>query len=93
MRRLRDLVMRLPTRQTAELYERGVEPYLWCVVQYLNHRIQVFVPLCLIDDLLFLRNESVTIPTWHYQLTGIPFDGPCGESEYYPDDWSSEEER
>lgn len=70
----------------------GREPYLWCVVQYLNHRLQVFVPFCPIDDPLFLNGDAVSIPTWHYRLPDIAFDWPFGPSEYFPLDWSSEEE-
>jgi hypothetical protein len=71
--------------------QTGPEPYLWCVVQFANHRLQAFVPCCPIDDSLFLRGEPFTIPTWHYRLPEIGFDWPFGESEYYPLNWSSQD--
>ena len=71
--------------------QSGQEPYLWCVLQYLNHRLQFFVPSCPVDDPIF-RGGPVSLLLWHYRLPKIPFDWPHGESEYWLDDWSSEEE-
>lgn len=45
----------------------GPEPYLWCVLQSLNHRVQLFVPGCPADDQIFGRGAA-TIPAWHYRL-------------------------
>jgi hypothetical protein len=70
----------------------GHEPYLWCVLQCLNHRVQFFVPGCPADDHIF-GTGAVTIPAWHYRLPEIPFDWPPGESEYWREDWSSQEEK
>lgn len=69
----------------------GQEPYLWCVLQYLNHRLQFFVPLCPIDDPIF-QGGPVTLRIRYYRPPEIPFDWPHGESKYWRDDWSSEEE-
>lgn len=69
----------------------GQEPYLWCVLQYLNHRLQFFVPLCPIDDPIF-QGGPVTLCIRYYRPPEIPFDWPHGESKYWRDDWSSEEE-
>ncbi len=70
----------------------GQEPYLWCVLQYLNHRLQFFVPSCPVDDPIFC-DGPVTLHLRPYRLPEIPFEWPHGESEYWLDDWSSEEER
>jgi hypothetical protein len=70
----------------------GSEPYLWCVLQVLNHRFQFFVPSCPADDAYFLRGGPVTIPTMNFRLPEIEFDWPFGESEYWREDWSSDQE-
>ena len=58
----------------------------------MNHRFQFYVPSCPADDAYFLRGGPVTIPALNYRLPEIPFDWPLGESEYWQEDWSSEEE-
>jgi hypothetical protein len=70
----------------------GHEPYLWCVIQYLNYRLQFLVPGCPIDAPIFAGGRT-TIPARHFRPAEIPFDWPLGETEYYLDDWSSEVER
>lgn len=70
----------------------GPEPYMWCVLQVLNHRFQFYVPSCPADDSYFLQGGPVTIPAMNYRLPEIPFDWPLSESEYWREDWSSDEE-
>src|SRR3712207_3060115 len=69
----------------------GPEPYLWCVLQVLNHGFQFFVPYCPADS-HFLRAGEVKIPAWPYRPTEIPFDPPFDTFECWQEDWRSTKE-
>lgn len=69
----------------------GPEPYLWCMLQVLNHGFQFFVPFCPTDAQL-LQGGRVTIPAWPYRPAEIPFDPPHDRFTFWREDWSSSEE-
>jgi hypothetical protein len=71
--------------------EPGLEPYLWCLLQVLNHSFQFFVPFCPADVALF-KGEPVTIPAWLYRPAEIPLDPPHDKFEYWQEDWSGSDE-
>lgn len=57
------------------------EPYLWCVIQFTNYRLQVFVPLCPADNELFRPGVPCRLTARHYRPTNFPPDWPFGKTE------------
>ena len=71
----------------------GPEPYLWCIVQFGNHRFQVFVPFCPADGPSFRKDGaggSLTFSMVHCPSKFGP-NWPYGPTEYGHMDWSGEE--
>ena len=68
----------------------GPEPYLWCLVQFGNHRFQVFVPFCPADGCWFKPNQPSSVRTMPFPLRFGP-DWPFGPTKYGFLDWSGRE--
>lgn len=69
----------------------GLEPYLWCMLQVLNHGLQFLVPFCPADAHLF-KVGRVTIPVWPYRPAEIPRSPPHDKFKHWQEDWSSNKE-
>jgi hypothetical protein len=67
------------------------EPYLWCVVQFTNYRLQFFVPLCPADGELFRPGVPGTFTGRHYRPDHFGLHWPFGETQYMHGDWSGSE--
>lgn len=67
------------------------EPYLWCTIQFTNHRLQFFVPRCPADDELFRPGVPGRFTVRHYRPPDFGPDWPFGETEYRRLDWSGSE--
>ena len=63
------------------------EPYLWCLVQFGNHRFQVFVPFCPADGCWFKPNQPIKVTTKHFPSRFGP-DWPFGPTKFGVLDWS-----
>lgn len=69
----------------------GPEPYLWCMLQVLNHGFQFFVPFCPADAHLF-KGGRVIIPACPYRPAEVPFAPPHERFECWQEDWSGSKE-
>lgn len=65
----------------------GPEPYLWCLVQFRNHRFQVFVPFCSADSSWFNPSQPISVKTKHFPSRFGP-DWRFGPTKYGLLDWS-----
>ncbi|HVU87576.1 MAG TPA: hypothetical protein VHD36_09650 [Pirellulales bacterium] len=65
----------------------NIEPYLWCMLQVLNHGFQFFVPFCPADTQIL--KGRVTIPAMPYCPMSTPIDPPHDKFEWRQEDWSS----
>lgn len=65
----------------------GPEPYLWCLVQYGNHRFQTFLPFCPADNGWFRPSERVNLKSMHYP-SRFGHDWPYGPTNYGILNWS-----
>jgi hypothetical protein len=68
----------------------GPEPYLWCIVQFGNHRFQVFVPFCPADGCWFKPNQPIKVTTKHFP-SRFGLDWSFGPTTYGVLDWSGRE--
>lgn len=62
-------------------------PYLWCVVQFANHRLQTFVPLCPADADWIKPGANVSLKFTHFP-TRFGTEWPFGETTLGWFDWS-----
>lgn len=69
----------------------GQEPYLWCILQVLNHSFQFFVPFCP-SDTAILKGGTISIPAWPYRPENLPLHPPHETFDYWKEDWSSTQE-
>jgi hypothetical protein len=69
--------------------EEGAEPYLWCLMQFRNFRLQVFVPGCPKDEHWSRAGSTLGVTLHHYPSRFGP-DWPFGPTKFYWGDWSGE---
>jgi hypothetical protein len=65
-------------------------PYLWCVVQFSNFRLQTFVPFCVSDSQWLKQEQTIKFKCRHFPTRFGP-NWPFGESELYLLDWAGTE--
>jgi hypothetical protein len=66
----------------------GAEPYLWCVIQFSNFRLQIFVPGCPTDEFWSREASNVEVTCEHYPSQFGP-KWRFGPTQFSRDDWSS----
>jgi hypothetical protein len=65
-------------------------PYMWCVIQFSNYRLQTFVPFCPADAAWLKQSQSITFKCRHFPTRFGP-NWPYGEAELGSLDWSGTE--
>jgi hypothetical protein len=67
-----------------------LDPYMWCLVQYGNHRLQAFVPFCPADESWFKPAQNIKFTAKHFP-SRFGTDWPYGCTEFRALDWSGME--
>lgn len=70
--------------------EAGPEPYLWCVTQFRNFRLQTFVPFCPADEGR-LSNGDVSSVRFEHFPSIFPPDWPPGPTRFSLFNWAGTE--
>ena len=65
-------------------------PYFWIIVQFSNHRLQTFVPLCPSDASWFKPGENVQLKCKHFPIR-FGTEWPFGETSLRFGNWSGTE--
>lgn len=81
------------TESEVVLLRRKVDeaiPYLWCVIQFSNYRLQTFVPFCPNDATWLKQSQSITFECRHFPTRFGP-NWPYGEALLGSLDWSGTE--
>lgn len=65
-------------------------PYIWLIVRFANHQLQIHLPLCPADDHWFRAGETNELASPYYP-SPFPDDWPFGATRYTLLDWSGTE--